>query len=82
MKFSINGTISINEHLISFSTACHNIGENDHNTCMCLFVKYLEGVVIVDLFYFPPKTISTWDKLSYWFKSTSKQPQRPTDKCK
>jgi hypothetical protein len=33
-KFSGNGTISVNEHLIAFSNACHNIGENENDTCM------------------------------------------------
>jgi hypothetical protein len=27
-EFFGNGTISVNEHLVSFSNACHNIGEN------------------------------------------------------
>jgi hypothetical protein len=36
-KFSGSGTISVNEHLVVFSNACHNIGENDNDTCMRLF---------------------------------------------
>jgi hypothetical protein len=60
-----SGTISINEHLVAFSNACHNIGVNDNETCMRLFVKYLEGNFVVDLFELPPKVFLTWDKLYY-----------------
>jgi hypothetical protein len=49
-KFSRNNTVSTNEHLVAFSNACHNIGANDNETCMCMFVNYLEGKVAVDLF--------------------------------
>jgi hypothetical protein len=54
-KFSGNGTISVNEHLIAFSNACHNIGENENDICMCLFVNSLEGKVATDFFELPPK---------------------------
>jgi hypothetical protein len=40
-KFPGNGTISTKEHLITFSNAFHNIGENYNDTCMHLFVNYL-----------------------------------------
>jgi hypothetical protein len=43
-----NGTISTKEHLIAFSNACHNIGMNYKDTCMLLFINYLEGKVVVD----------------------------------
>jgi hypothetical protein len=33
-KFLGNGAISTKEHLISFSNACHNIVENDNDTCV------------------------------------------------
>jgi hypothetical protein len=45
---------------------------------MRLFVNSLEGKVVVDFFELPPKVFSTWDELSYWFKSTYGQPQSPT----
>jgi hypothetical protein len=69
-KYSRNCTISVNEHLIAFSNACHNIGTNYNDICMRLFVNYLQGKNVVDFFESPPKIFSTWDELSYWFKST------------
>jgi hypothetical protein len=42
-KFSGNNIVSTNEHLVAFSNACHNIGANDNDTCMRLFVNSLEG---------------------------------------
>jgi hypothetical protein len=77
-KFSGNDTISTEEHLISFLNACHNIGVNDNDTCMCLFVNSLEGKVVADFFDLPPKIFSTWEELVYWFKSTFGQPKSPT----
>jgi hypothetical protein len=61
-KFSCNGTISVNEHLISFSNFCHNIGTNDNDTCMRLFVNSLEGKAFFYFFELPPNLFSTWDK--------------------
>jgi hypothetical protein len=81
-KFSGNSTISTDEHLIDFSNACHNIGTNDNDTCMRLFVNSLEGKVVDDFFDFPPNILSTWDELVYWFKSTFGQPKIPTDRLK
>jgi hypothetical protein len=78
-KFSGNDTISTNEHLVAFSNACHNIGANDNDTCMRLFVNSLEGKVVADFFELPPKVFSTWDELIYWFKSTYGQPKIPTN---
>jgi hypothetical protein len=77
-QFSGNDTISPKEHLIAFYNACHNIGENDNDTCMNLFFNSLEGKVATDFFQLPPKVISTWDELTYWFKSTYWQPKNPT----
>jgi hypothetical protein len=54
-KFSGNGTISVNECLVTFSNACHNIGANENDTCMRLFVNSLEGKVVVYLLELPPK---------------------------
>jgi hypothetical protein len=42
-KFLGNNTVSTNKHLVAFSNACHNIGANDNDTCMRLFVNSLEG---------------------------------------
>jgi hypothetical protein len=73
-KFSDSGTISVNEHLVSISNACHNKGANENDTCTILSVNYLEGKDVSDFFELPPKLFSTWDKLSYWFKYTYGQP--------
>jgi hypothetical protein len=81
-KFSGNGTISTDEHLIAFSNAFHNIGANDNDTCMHLFVNSLEGKVATDFFDLPLNILSTWDELVYWFKSTFGQPKIPTDRLK
>jgi hypothetical protein len=78
-KFSGNGTISTDEHLISFSYSIHNISTNDNDTFMRLFFNSLEGKVAVDFFDFPLKILFTWDELVYWFKSTFGQPKIPTD---
>jgi hypothetical protein len=66
-KFSRNNTISTNEHLVAFFNACHNIGDNENDTCMCLFVNSLEGKAAADLLDLPPKILSTWEELNYWF---------------
>jgi hypothetical protein len=42
-RFSGNGILTMNEHLVAFSNACHNIGANDNDTCMHLFFNSLEG---------------------------------------
>jgi hypothetical protein len=69
-KFSRNGTCTVDEHLNAFSNACHNIGVNDNDTCMHLFVNSLDEKLVVDFFDLPPKYFSTWDELCYWFRST------------
>jgi hypothetical protein len=74
-KFLGNGIVSTNEHLVSFSNVFHDIGVNDNDTCMCLFVNSLEGKANTIFFYLPPKIISTWEELVYWFKSTYGQPK-------
>jgi hypothetical protein len=56
--------------MVAFSNACHNIGANENDTFMHLFFNSLEGNVVADLFYLPPKILSTWENLFYWFKST------------
>jgi hypothetical protein len=69
-RFLGNNIVTTNEHLVVFSNASHNIGANDNDTCMCLFVKSLEGKATVDFFDHPPQILSTWEELVYWFKST------------
>jgi hypothetical protein len=69
-KFSGYGTMFVNENLITFSNSCNNIGATDNDTCMRLFVNSLEGKATVDFFELPPKVLSTWVELCYWFKST------------
>jgi len=64
-KFSGNGTISVNEHPTTFSNSFHNIGENENDTCMWLFVNSLEGKVVANFFELQPKIFSTWVELSY-----------------
>ena len=55
---------------MAFCNACHNIEANDKDTYMCLFVNSLEGKATTDFFNLPPKILSTWEELVYWFKST------------
>jgi hypothetical protein len=69
-RFSGNNTVTTNKHLVAFSNACHNIASNDNDTCMCLFVNSLEGKATTHFFDLPPKILSTWEELVYWFKST------------
>jgi hypothetical protein len=40
-RFLGNNTITMNDHLVAFSNSCHNIGSNDNDTCMRLFVNSL-----------------------------------------
>jgi hypothetical protein len=54
-RFLGNNIVTTNEHLVAFSNACHNIGANDNDTCMRLFVNSLEGKVAADFFDLPPK---------------------------
>jgi hypothetical protein len=81
-KFSGNNTVSTNEHLVPFSNACHNIGANDNDTCMCLFVNSLERKATTDFFELPPKILSTWDELIYWFRSTYGKSKSPAEKLR
>jgi len=64
-RFSGNNTVTTNEHLVAFYNSCHNIGANDNDTCMHLFVNSLEGKAMAYLFYLPPNIISTWEDLFY-----------------
>jgi hypothetical protein len=64
-RLSGNNTVTTNEHLVAFSNAYHNIGANDIDTCMHLFVNSLEGKETAYFFDLPPKIISTWEELVY-----------------
>jgi hypothetical protein len=77
-KFFGNDNVTTNEHLVTFSNACHNIGANDNDTCMCLFVNSLEGKAAAYFFDLPPEILSTWEELFYWFKSTYGQSKIPS----
>jgi hypothetical protein len=74
-----NENISTNEHLVAFSNACHNIGANDHDTCICLFFNSLEARTVIDFFKLPTKVFLIWDELNYWVKSTYGNPKDPTN---
>jgi hypothetical protein len=58
-RFSGNGIVTTNEHLVAFPNACHNIGANDNDTSIRLFVNSLEGKVATNIFYLLPKILST-----------------------
>jgi hypothetical protein len=81
-RFSGNNIITTNERLVAFFNACHNIGANDNDTCMCLFVNSLEGKDATYFFDFPPKILSTWEELVYWFKSTYRHPKSPAEQLR
>jgi hypothetical protein len=81
-NFLGNNTVSTNEHLVSFSNSCHNIGANDNDTCMCLFVNSLQGKDKVDFFDLPPRILSTWEELIYWFPSTYGKSKIPSKRLR
>jgi hypothetical protein len=81
-KFLGNNTVITNQHLVAFSNACHNIGANDNDTFMHLFVNSLEGKVATNFFEFPPKILSTWEELIYWFRSTYGKSKRSSEKLR
>jgi hypothetical protein len=66
-RFLGKNTVSTNEHLVEFSNVCHNIGANNNDTCMRLFVNSLEGKAGTDFFDLPSKILYTWEELIYWF---------------
>jgi hypothetical protein len=79
-KFSRNNIVTTNEHLVEFYIACHNIGANDNDTCMHLFINSLEGKVVADFFDLPPNILSAWEELTYWLRSTYRQSKIPAEK--
>jgi hypothetical protein len=64
-RFPGNNTITKNEHLVAFSNSCQNIGANDNDICMRLFVNSFEGKVGTDFFELLPNIIYTWEELFY-----------------
>jgi hypothetical protein len=64
-RFSENGIVTTIEHLVAFSNACHNIGANDNDTFMRLFVNSLEEKDATNFFDLPPKILSFWEELVY-----------------
>jgi hypothetical protein len=81
-KFLGINIVSTNEHLVSFSNAFHNIGAINNDTCMRLFINSLEGKAVVDFFDLPPKILSTWEELIYWFRSTYGKSKSPAEKLR
>jgi hypothetical protein len=77
-RFSGNNIVTTNKHLVAFANAFHNIGANNNDTCMHLFVNSLQGKVVAYFFDLPSKIIFTWEELVYWFKSTYGQSKSPT----
>lgn len=69
-NFSGNRVMMKNKHLAAFSNACINIGANDIDICMRIIINSLEGRAATKFFEFPDKVFSTWNELTYWFKST------------
>jgi hypothetical protein len=63
---------------VAFSNSYHNIESNDNDTCMRLFVNSLEGKAAAYLFHLPPKILSTWEELVYWFISNYGKSKIPT----
>jgi hypothetical protein len=66
-RFLENNIVTTNEHLVAFSNSCHKIEANANDTCMRLFVNSLEGKSVNDFFDLPPKILSTWEEVIYWF---------------
>jgi hypothetical protein len=81
-RFLGNNTVTTNEHLVEFYNACHSIGANANDTYMRLFVNSLEGKAATDFFDLPPKILSTWEELMYWFRSTYGQSKSPAEKLR
>jgi hypothetical protein len=65
--FPGNNIVTTNKHMGEFYNAFHNIGTNENDTCMCVFINSLEGKVATNFSDLPPKIMSTWEDLIYWF---------------
>jgi hypothetical protein len=81
-RFSGNNIVSTNDHLVAFYNARHNIEANDNDTYMHLFINSLEGKAATDFFDLPPKLLSTWEELIYWFLSTYGKSKIPDEKLR
>jgi len=81
-KFSRNGVTMPNKHLDAFSNACINIDVNDSDVCMRLFVNSLEGQAAAEFFELLDKVFSTYNELTYWFKSTFGKVENPAEHLK
>jgi hypothetical protein len=64
---------------VEFSNAFHNIGANENDTCMRLFINSLEGKATNDFFDLHPKILSTCEDLVYWLNSTYGQSKIPAE---
>jgi hypothetical protein len=49
---------------------------------MHLFINSLEGKAVTEFFDLPPKILSTWEELIYWFRSTYGQSKSPAEKLR
>jgi hypothetical protein len=79
-SFSTNNIVNTNEYLVAFSNSYHNIGVNDIDTCMRMFVNSLEGKATTYFFDIPPPNIlSNCEELVYWFKSTCGKFKSPVE---
>jgi hypothetical protein len=72
----------MDEHLVAFSNAFHNIGANNNDIGMHLFLNSLQGKSTTYFFDLPPKILSTWEELVYWFKPTYGKPKSPTNQLR
>jgi hypothetical protein len=78
-RFSGNNIVTTKKHLVEFSNDCHKIGANDNDTCILLFINSLEGKATANSFDLPPKILSTWEELVYWFRSTYGKSKSPNE---
>ena len=78
-KSSFDKTIPANDDMIAFSSACHNFGAKNNDTCMQLFMNSLQGKIGIDFFELPPKSFSTWEDICCSFKSTYGKSKNPTN---
>lgn len=82
VKFSGNIVTMGNKHLFSFSNDCINIGTNNDDVSICIFINSLEGSVAIKFFELPDIVFLTWDELTYWFKSNFGNVENPVKHLK
>jgi hypothetical protein len=73
-RFLGNCTVTTNEHLVAFSNACHNIGANNNDMFMRLFVNSLEGKATTFFFTSLPKS---FPPRKNWFIGSSPLTDNP-----